>query len=318
MRRAALFSTFLALIFFAAYREGASQTGEVKYLSTDVYWRAAGPDKKIIANAGWVEFRDYVLVIDANYPVGARAIIKDIRSTTNKPIKFVFDTHYHADHAHGNGVFVDAGATIVCSAECIEESLRKNPEAWAKSAAEYNNEKLEHPQIGFKDKMVFDDGVRRVELIKAGPGHTLGDAVAWLPKERILFTGDLCVNLRPGNNVADPDADIDNWVRALDELYKLDARQVVPGHGGLGTKEALKGQRNYLAAKCNLARPSPIGRRKFSSPMNYSSRCKTFLRSQERNGERTSIGWTMTTRTPRTGHGSPSGRVFTNIRSLER
>ncbi len=208
--------------------------------------RAAEPDKRIIANAGWIVFRDYVLVIDANYPWGARAILDDIRKTTNKPIKFVFDTHYHGDHAHGNGVFVDAGASIVCSTDCMAESLKKNPSAWEKSAADYKSDKLEHPQIGFPERMVFDDGAHRVELIKVGPAHTLGDSVAWLPKERILFTGDVCVNKRPGNNVADPDADPEGWVRALDGLMKYDVAQLVPGHGLLGDKQALAGQRAYL------------------------------------------------------------------------
>ena len=225
--------------------------------------RAAEPDKRIIANAGWVVFRDYVLVIDANYPWGARAILEDIRKTTDKPIKFVFDTHYHGDHAHGNGVFVDAGATIVCSADCREESLRKNPQAWQASAADYKNDKLEHPQIGFPERMVFVDGTHRVELIKVGPGHTLGDSVAWLPKERILFTGDLCVNKRSGNNVADPDASPEGWVRALDGLMKYDVAQLVPGHGFMGGKEAIAGQRAYLQAmidgvRAGIARGEPV------------------------------------------------------------
>ena len=247
MRRAALFSAFLVLILLAFHRQGASQSGQVQELAPGVYWRTAGPDKRVIANAGWVVFRDYVLVIDANYPVGARAIVNDVRKTTGKPIKFVFDTHYHADHAFGNGVFVDAGATIVCSADCIAESTRKNAAAWAKYA-DSTGEKLEHPQIGFPDKLVFDDGTQRVELIKVGPGHTMGDAVAWLPKERILFTGDLCVNQRSGNNVADPDADPDGWVRALDALSTYEPVQVIPGHGSAGGKPALAGQRAYLAA----------------------------------------------------------------------
>ena len=176
-----------------------------------------------------------------------RAIVNDVRKTTGKPIKFVFDTHYHADHAFGNGVFADAGATIVCSADCIAESMRKNAAAWAKYA-DSKGEKLEHPQIGFPDKLVFDDGTQRVELIKVGPGHTMGDAVAWLPKERILFTGDLCVNQRSGNNAADPDADPDGWVRALDSLAMYEPVQVIPGHGSAGGKPALEGQRAYLAA----------------------------------------------------------------------
>ena len=246
MRRAGFLLLFAALLALALQTQSTSPSAQTHRLAPDVYYRAAEPDKRIIANAGWIVFRDYVLVIDANYPWGARVILDDIRKTTNKPIKFVFDTHYHGDHAHGNGVFVDAGATIVCSADCMAESLRKNREAWDKSAADYKNEKLEHPQIGFPDKLVFDDGAHRVELIKVGPGHTLGDSVAWLPKERILFTGDLCVNKRPGNNVADPDADPEGWVRALDGLMKYDVSQLVPGHGLLGDKQALAGQRAYL------------------------------------------------------------------------
>ncbi|MBM3726620.1 MAG: MBL fold metallo-hydrolase [Acidobacteria bacterium] len=247
MRRAIVLFLFAALLVLALQTAGPGP-GQVHQLAPDVYLRQADPDKRIIANAGWVVFRDYVLVIDANYPWGARAIVEDIRKTTNKPIRYVFDTHYHGDHAHGNSVFVDAGATIVCSAECAAESLRKNPPAWERSAAEYRDVRLEHPQIAFPDRMAFDDGAHRVELIKVGPGHTLGDSVAWLPKEGILFTGDLCVNRRSGNNVADADASPEGWVRALDGLMNFNPRTVVPGHGFLGGKEALAGQRAYLQA----------------------------------------------------------------------
>jgi len=249
MRRTALALFFLGVLVFSFQRQATSQSNLTQKLTTDVYWRAAEPDKQIIANAGWVVFRDYVLVIDANYPWGARAIIDDIRKTTNKPIKFVFDTHYHGDHAHGNGVFVDAGATVVCSADCMEESVRKNTAAaWNNAGEKYKTEKLEHPQIGFPEKLVFDDGQHRVELIKVGPGHTKGDSVAWLPKERILFTGDLCVYQWPGNNVADPDADPEGWLRALDRIAALDVARLVPGHGVLGDRQAIAGQKAYLSA----------------------------------------------------------------------
>ncbi len=247
MRRAALLSLF-AVLLAAAYQTRGTPSAQTREIAPGVFLRAAEPDKRIIANAGWVVFRDYVLVIDANYPWGARAILDDVRKTTDKPIRFVFDTHYHGDHAHGNGVFVAAGATIVCSADCLAESRRKNPPAWEKSAADYKGETLEHPQVGFPERMVFDDGTHRVELIKVGPGHTLGDAVAWLPKERILFTGDLCVNKRPGNNLADPDADPEHWVQALDGLMKYGVAQVIPGHGQPGGNEALAGQRAYIQA----------------------------------------------------------------------
>jgi glyoxylase-like metal-dependent hydrolase (beta-lactamase superfamily II) len=94
--------------------------------------------------------------------------------------------------------------------------------------------------------MVFDDGERRLELKKVGPAHTIGDAVAFLPKEGILFTGDLLVNWKFGNNVGDRDADVPHWVQVLNNLSTWNARTVVPGHGNLGTAETLKAQSAFL------------------------------------------------------------------------
>src|SRR5256714_11213344 len=130
MKRFLSIAFFCCLLTIAFYRDAASQSNLVREIAPGVFVRLAEPDKKIIANAGWVVFRDYVLVIDANYPWGARAILADLRKTTDKPIRFVFDTHYHADHAFGNSLYVDAGATIVCSQDCMAESQRKNTVAW--------------------------------------------------------------------------------------------------------------------------------------------------------------------------------------------
>ena len=244
-------AVFCSLLLVAFYRNAASEGNLVREIAPGVFVRLAEPEKKIIANAGWVVFRDYVLVIDANYPWRARAILADLRKTTDKPIRFVFDTHYHADHAFGNSLYVDAGATIVCSQDCMAESQRKNTVAWTSDKGEGDFDlkqwRLEHPQVGFPDHMVFDDGGHHVELTKVGPGHTLGDAIAYLPKERILFTGDLCLR-RAGNNIADQDADPENWVKALDQLNQMDVAILIPGHGPVGNHESIVPQRKYLAA----------------------------------------------------------------------
>lgn len=257
MKRGIFAGAFLVLAGVAFLCTGAGQPGQVHQLAPGVYYREAEPAKHIIANTGWVVFRDYVLVIDANYPWGAKAILNDIRATTNKPIRYVFDTHYHADHLFGDSVWVDAGATILCSAECTEESKRKNPATWAndKGTGDYSLKpyRLEHPQQSFRGSMVIDDGEHRVELTRIGPAHTIGDAVAYLPKERILFTGDVCVN-SPANNMADPDADPDGWLRALDNLAMKDVAILVPGHGDLGTAATIHSQRNFLAAIINGVR----------------------------------------------------------------
>jgi glyoxylase-like metal-dependent hydrolase (beta-lactamase superfamily II) len=255
--RGALLLLFALLVAAAFRREGASQSNLVKQIAPGIYYREAERDKRIIANTGWIVFRDYAVVIDANYPWGARAVLADLKKTTDKPIKFVFDTHYHGDHAWGNSVWVDAGAAVVCSEECAEESLRKNTPSWAKNteSGEFSLKqyRLEHPQVTFRDRMVLDDGNMRLELLRLGPGHTRGDAVAYLPKQRILFTGDLAVN-QAGNNMADADADHDNWLRALDAMAAKDVMTIVPGHGAPGTPEILRGQRAYLAAMVNGVR----------------------------------------------------------------
>src|SRR5215469_1106619 len=162
MKRGLFAILFLTLVAVAFLSTGAGQSSLVHQLAPGVYCREADASKHIAANAGWIVFRDYVLVIDANYPWGAKAILADVRKTTNKPIRFVFDTHYHADHSFGNSVWVDAGSTIVCSRECVAESLAKNPKAWASDTGtgefSLKSVRLEHPQVGFQDKLVFDDG----------------------------------------------------------------------------------------------------------------------------------------------------------------
>ena len=250
MKRAAIAVLFLLLLAVAFRREIASQPNLVKQVAPGVFYREAEPEKRIIATSGWIVMRDYVMVVDANFPWGARALLADLRKTTSKPIRYVFATHYHGDHTFGNSVLVDAGATVICSEECADESEKLNTASWTgnEKPGEYSLKpfRLEHPQIRFRDKLVFDDGARRVELLRVGPGHTRGDAVAYLPKERVLFAGDLAVS-RAGNYVGDPGADPDNWVRVLDSLSQKDVAIVVPGHGGQGTVDTLRGQRAYLA-----------------------------------------------------------------------
>lgn len=230
----------------------------VKEIAPGVWVRMGEPSRNQPANAGWVIFKDYVLVIDANFPWGAKEILPEIRKTSNKPIRFVFNTHYHGDHAYGGNIFTDQGAQIVCSADCSVESQTKGQASWDKSTAtgefSLKPHKLAHPTITFGDSMAFDDGEHRVELKLMGPGHSKGDAVAWLPKERILFTGDMCVNWGSGNNAADADADHDHWLRALDRMAALAPSIVVVGHGALGGVPELRAQHAYLADMIDTVR----------------------------------------------------------------
>jgi cyclase len=251
VRRSVLAVVFLALLFVALGQQSENPPGgPVRQLAPGVYFRQGDRDRRQPANTSWVVFRDYVVVIDANTPWGIHEILPEIRKTTSKPIRYVFDTHYHWDHTWGNSVLVDAGVAVVCSEGCARELLTKGKTEWERNPAsgEYSLTpyRMEQPAISFGDLLVLDDGERRLELRRMGPAHTIGDSVAYLPREGILFTGDLCVNWRSGNNLGDRDANHPNWVRALNEMASWNVKTVIPGHGRPGTPETLKAQSAFI------------------------------------------------------------------------
>ncbi len=198
-------------------------------------------------NQGWVIFRDYVLIIDANFPGQADAVLKAIRKTTDKPIRFVFDTHYHGDHADGNMQYIDQGATIIASERSQVLFGTKGRAGFEKAKvdreSEYGKLSYEVPSMYFSHKLIFDDGDQRVELIYFGHAHTAGDAVAWLPKHGILFTGDACVN---GAFNYTGDSDTASWIAALGSMQELDPKHLCPGHGEKGGPEVLVNQKRYF------------------------------------------------------------------------
>ncbi len=229
----------------------AAEVGKVDKVAADVYFHEDNQG----CNTGWVVFEDYVLVIDANYPSGARDILAKIRGITGKPVRFAFDTHHHGDHVYGNQVMVENGAVPLAHTGVIEE-LKKyetgyydgKPGRWedeAKRRPDVKASRLKPPSVLFPRELFFDDGKHRVELIHLGVAHTHGDAFAWLPGERVLFSGDACVN-GPYNYVAD--GNVEAWVKTLDGARKLGAQIVCPGHGPRGSESILGEQQAYFQA----------------------------------------------------------------------
>lgn len=222
-------------------------------IATDVYFHQGNIDGKGHCNNGWIIFKDYVLVVDANFPSGAQEIIPKIRALTQKPVRFAFDTHHHGDHAYGNQIWVENGATPIAHTGVIEEMKRYEtgyyggpPGRWEGTAKERKDVAASHltpPSVLFPKELYFDDGVHRVELLHLGVAHTHGDALAWLPKERVLFTGDACVN-GPYNFVGD--GNVEKWIATLDAAKKLGATVVCPGHGPKGEGPVLDDQQAFF------------------------------------------------------------------------
>jgi len=230
------------------------ETGKVDKVAEDIYFHqgnlAVGH-----CNNGWIVFEDYVLVIDANYPSGAQEIIPKIKAITDKPIRFTFDTHHHGDHAYGNQIWVENGATPVAHTGVIDEMKKYETGYYSSKPGRFEEDakrrkdvaasKLKPPSLLFPKELIFDDGKHRVELVHLGVAHTHGDALAWLPKEKILFTGDACVN-GPYNSVAD--GNVEKWVATLELARKLGAQIVCPGHGARSTDALLADQQAFFKA----------------------------------------------------------------------
>ena len=246
----------LYLLLTAATAFTLSTTAEVNKVETvapEVYFHEGDLGGKGHCNNGWIIFEDYVLVIDGNFPSGAQEIIPKIKAITSKPIRFAFDTHHHGDHAYGNQIWVDNGATPVAHAGVIDEMKKyetgyygNKPGRWeeaAKTRKDVAATKLKPPTLLFRKDMIFDDGKHRVELLHFGVAHTHGDGFAWLPKEKILFTGDACVN-GPYNYMGDGDSG--HWVRTLEAAKQLGATTICPGHGPRGGAQVLDDQIAYF------------------------------------------------------------------------
>ena len=256
MKRVALYVlTTCALIGLLHQRRIHSQINTAKELAPGVYFHEGDLRGKGHCNNGWVIFDDYVLVLDANFPSGAQEIIPKIKAQTSKPIRFAFDTHHHGDHAYANQTWVDNGAVPVAHENVVAE-MRKyetgffggKPGRWegeAKLREDLKSTKLKPPSLLYRDLMIFDDGTHRVELRYFGVGHTHGDGFAWLPKEKILFTGDAAVN-GPYNYMGDGDSA--RWIETLAKAQQLGAAIVAPGHGPAGDGGVLEAQRQYFVA----------------------------------------------------------------------
>jgi len=215
-----------------------------------VWFRQGDPDRFGHCNNAVIEMKDYLIVVDANFPSGARALMDDIKKVSSKPVKYVFDTHHHGDHSYGNSLWTQAGATTLAYKGVTEELKRYEPGSWQrtsagrKDVAALNLSGPEPPKQTFdKSEFVLQDSTRRVEFHFFGWAHTRGDGFVYLPKEQVLATGDAVVN-GPYNGTGD--ANIGNWPNVVRQAMKLQVAHVLPGHGPAGGREILVGQEKFL------------------------------------------------------------------------
>jgi cyclase len=249
--RLGIISVFAGLASLAFFVSSSSATPEtVEKIADGVWFREGDLKNQGHCNNAIIEMKDYLIVVDANFPSGARATMADVKKVSSKPVKYVFITHHHGDHAYGSLVWTQAGATTLAYKAVAEEMKRYEPKRWQESAkqrtdvGELKQDSVEPPKQTFdKDLFVLKDSTRRVEFHFFGWAHTRGDGFVYLPKEQVLCTGDAATN-GPYNNTAD--ASLANWPNVMRKAQKLKIKYVLPGHGPAGGPEVLSGQALFM------------------------------------------------------------------------
>jgi glyoxylase-like metal-dependent hydrolase (beta-lactamase superfamily II) len=240
---------FLAVLMLCLVR-GASGEDASPQKVGDGVWFLAGDSSKGYSNTTILEMESYLIVVDANYPGRAKELLTISKSLSSKPVRYVFDTHAHGDHSYGNSVWTKAGATTMAFRGVVTEMDRWEPARW-QAAMTKRDDVRETGEVDVQrplkvidgDRFVLKDKTREVQFLFLGWGHTPGDGYVWLPKERVLCTGDAAVN-GPRNKLLD--ANLANWPDVLDKALALKPLYVLPGHGAAGGAEILSGQAQFL------------------------------------------------------------------------
>jgi cyclase len=256
--RALLLLCFALLSSVALFVSRSDANPETVRLIAPGVWFREGDMEQGHCNNIFIEMKDYLIVVDANYPSGARAAMADAKRISSKPVKYVFDTHHHGDHLYGNFVWTQAGATTLAFKGVAEELKRLEPARWLaaaktrKDVAELNREGPDPPKQDINElHFVLNDGSRKVEFHHFGWAHTRGDGFVYIPKEQVLCTGDAVVN---GPHNATMDANIGNWPTVLQAAEKLKVKTVLPGHGIPAGRELIGGQAQFMTELQNAVK----------------------------------------------------------------
>lgn len=256
----------LASLLLASAQAQVTQGKTYKFekIADGVYYATGGFGSKIPVI---VNDRDVLLVDDGTTPAAAQALLSDLKLLTDKPVRYVVNTHFHYDHTGGNSVFApdveiiahefvrtailtfdvlhrepyrtSQGTRVPALIDSLQKQIADEKDPARKASltqqltaarttwADLQQIKPTPPNVTYTSKLVLHKGPREIQLLFLGRGHTAGDTVVFLPHEHIVCTGDLMESQLAYMG----DAYFDEWIATLDALKKLDFDLVLPGHG---------------------------------------------------------------------------------------
>ncbi len=214
------------------------------------------------SNAGFVVTPDGVVVFDAlGTPSLGWALLQEIRKVTDKPVRYIVVSHYHADHIYGLQALKDHTGALVVAQE--RSSEYKENEGTADEKAEQRldqrrqalapwvdrNTRIVPPDVTFARRATITLGGKRFVVRYAGPAHSSSDSMMLVQPDGVLFAGDIVQNSRIPFMNSD-DVDTANWLRALEEVGGDDPKFIIPGHGMPSTaaKQAIAFTKDYITS----------------------------------------------------------------------
>jgi glyoxylase-like metal-dependent hydrolase (beta-lactamase superfamily II) len=226
-------------------------SGKTREIAEHVY---VIPDQRInvVPNIGIIVGRDGVLVVDTGMgPRNAQTVLDEVKKISSKPVAYLTVTHFHPEHGMGAQAF--PASTIVIYPTAQKTELLEKGAAMMKEFSGVSSEigdllkpvRFRMPNVTFSEEAEVDLGDFPVRLLHWGSAHTLGDNFVFLPKQRILFGGDVVIN-RFFPIMADSDSSGMSWIQTLERLEKLNPAIVVPGHGEVGDVGLVAAMREYL------------------------------------------------------------------------
>jgi len=283
-------AVFVAVLASVIWLDGRAQTAgplvsgahRFEKVIDGVFYATASGTMTVGSNSPVIVTDDETLVIDSEItPAAARALVADLRAITSKPVRYVVDSHYHYDHAHGNQIFapdaqvighdntrrrmltnvleqytyLSSVEPIPARVESLKQRIAQEADPQQKVALErqvanslayleqVKETKVTPPNLTFDATMTLVRGGREIRLLYLGRGHTDTDVVVYLPRERIVCTGDLMESVVSYMGDSYPE----DWIATLERLKGLDFETVMPGHGVVFKGKAkIEAFQNYL------------------------------------------------------------------------
>lgn len=221
------------------------------------YGRPSAENKGWNSNSHFVVTSEGVLVFDTgSSQLIGKGIIKAIKSVTEQPIRWVVNSHSHADHWLGNAAFVDIGAEVI-STKASMESMKKDGQGVVDAFSRMTKGATDKTHIAYPTQFLSKKETRTLggiefEFFYSNNGHSLGDVLMWLPKQRIIFGGDvLSSDWMP---IMTPSGNVPNLITTLNNVTKLKPEIVLTGHGKPTSIESVTRDVEVLSTVWNLVK----------------------------------------------------------------